>query len=76
MIEVEYLKRRESLDESVVAEKMREAADQVRRYLADEDLHRRHPSVRHVGLAVVFHGWEMAACEAVDDGPDHVQERA
>ena len=65
VIEVKYLKRRESLDESVVAERMREAADQVRRYLADEDLHRRHPSVRHVGLAVVFHGWEMAACEAV-----------
>ena len=69
MIEVKYLKRRESLDESVVAEKMREAADQVRRYLADESLRRRHPSVRHVGLAVVFHGWEMAACEAVGDGP-------
>ena len=76
VIEVEYLRRRESLHESVVAEKMREAADQVRRYLADEDLHGRHPSVRHVGLAVVFHGWEMAACEAVGDGPDHVQERA
>ena len=72
LIEVKYLKRRESLDESVVAEKMREAADQVRRYLADEDLHRRHPSVRHVGLAVVFHGWEMAACEAVGDGPTAV----
>ena len=65
VIEVKYLKRRESLDESVVAERVREAANQVRRYLADEDLHRRHPSVRHVGLAVVFHGWEMAACEAV-----------
>ena len=75
VIEVKYLKRRESLDESVVAEKTREAADQVRRYLADEDLRRRHPSVRHIGLAVVFHGWEMAACEAVDGGPEHVQGR-
>ena len=28
------------------------------------DLRRRHPSVRHIGLAVVFHGWEMAICEA------------
>ena len=56
--------------DSVVAEKMREAADQVRRYLADGNLRRRHPSVRHVGLAVVFHGWEMAACEAVGDGPE------
>ena len=54
---------------------MLEAADQVRRYLADEGLRGRHPSVRHVGLAVVFHGWEMAACEAVGDGPEHVQEQ-
>ena len=76
MIEVKYLKRRESLDESVVAERMREAADQVRRYLEDENLRRRHPSVRHVGLAVVFHGWEMAACEAVGDGQEQVQRRA
>ena len=70
VIEVKYLKRRESLDESAVAEKMREAADQVRRYLADEGLQRRHPSVRHIGLAVVFHGWEMAAFEAVDGGAE------
>jgi len=63
----QYLKRWEFLDESVVAEKMREAADHVRRYLEDENL-RGHPSVGHVGLAVVFHGWEMAACEAVGDG--------
>ena len=70
VIEVKYLKRRESLDESVVAGKLREAADQVRRYLADEGLQRRHPSVRHVGLAVVFHGWEMAACEAVGADPE------
>ena len=76
VIEVKYPKRRESLDESVVAEKIREAADQVRRYLADEDLHRRHPTVRHIGLAVVFHGWEMAACEAVDGDPEHQQGRA
>ncbi len=51
---------------SVLAEKTREAVLQVRRYLADEGLHRRHPSVRHVGLGVVFHGWEMAACEPVE----------
>ena len=76
VIEVKYLKRRESLDEAAVAEKTREAADQVRRYLTDEDLHRRHPTVRHIGLAVVFHGWEMAACEAAGDGPEHVQGRA
>ena len=70
VMEVKYLKRRESLDDAAVAEKMREAADQVRRYLADANLRRRHPSVRHVGLAVVFHGWEMVACEAVGDDPE------
>ena len=46
--------------------------EQVRRQLGDEGLGRRHPSVRQVGLAVVFHGWEMAACEAVGDGPEAV----
>ena len=35
-------------------------------YLADEGLRRLAPPVRHVGLAVVFHGWELAACEAVE----------
>ena len=70
VIEVKYLKRRESLDEAAVAAKMQEAADQVRCYLADEGLQRRHPSVRHIGLAVVFHGWEMAACEAVGADPE------
>ena len=75
VIEVKYLKRRESPDESVVAEKLREAAGQVRGYLADEGLQRRHPSVPHVGLAVVFHGWEMVACEAVDADPEAERSR-
>ena len=39
-------------------------------YLADPGLRRRYPSVRHIGLAVVFHGWELAACEAVDAGAE------
>ena len=38
----------------------------MRGYLADPDLQRRYPSVQHIGLAVVFHGWEMVAYEAVD----------
>ena len=42
-----------------------EARRQLRGYLADPALRRRQPAVRHVGLAVVFHGWELAACEAV-----------
>ncbi len=65
VIEFKYLKRSEKLDESRATEAGREAMDQLRAYLADEGL-RRDPSVRHVGLAVVFHGWEMVWCEAVE----------
>ena len=68
VLEVKYLKRSERVDESVIAETLRGARAQVAGYLADEGLRRRAPSVRHVGLAVVFHGWELAACEAV--GPE------
>ena len=68
VVEVKYLKRSERVDGSVVAEKLREAQEQLAGYLADEGLRRRAPSVRYVGLAVVFHGWELAACEAVEPG--------
>ena len=67
VLELKYLKRRETLDQSLLAEKVQEAVLQLRGYLADSSLRRRHPSVRHIGLAVVFHGWEMVAYEAVDD---------
>ena len=71
-LELKYLKRSESLDASIVAEKVQEAVLQLRGYLADPSLHRRHPSVQHIGLAVVFHGWEMVAYEAVeDDAAEH-----
>ena len=33
---------------------------------AGEGLRRRAHSLRHVGLAVVFHGWELVSCEAVE----------
>ena len=68
VVEVKYLKRSERVDGPVVAEKLREAREQLAGYLADEGLRRRAPSVRYVGLAVVFHGWELAACEAVEPG--------
>ena len=70
VMEVKYLKRSERVDESVVAETMRGAREQLKGYLADGGLRRRAPSVRYVGLAVVFHGWELAACEAVEPGVD------
>ena len=68
VVEVKYLKRSERVDGSVVAETMRGAREQLKGYLADEGLRRRAPSVRYIGLAVVFHGWELAACEAVEPG--------
>ena len=67
VIELKYVKRSESLDESLAAEKVQEAGRQLRGYLADPRLRRHYPTVRHIGLAVVFHGWEMVAYEAVDD---------
>ena len=67
VLELKYLKRRASLDESVVADKVQEAVGQLRGYLADPFLRRRYPSVRHIGLAMVFHGWELVAYQAIDD---------
>ncbi len=65
LIELKYLPRRESADEAGVTAAVREATAQLRRYLADERLARQFPGVRFVGLAVVFHGWELAHCDAV-----------
>ena len=52
VIEVKYLKRSERVDDSVVAETVRGAREQLAGYLADDGLRRRAPSVRYVGLAV------------------------
>ena len=49
-----------------MAARLREALTQLGGYLADPAL-RGEPAVRHIGLALVFHGWELAACEAVGD---------
>ena len=66
VLELKYLKRREPLDESPLEATTQEAMRQVRGYLEDPGLRRRCSSVRHIGLAVVFHGWELVACEAVE----------
>ena len=66
VLELKYVKRSESLDESVLADKMADAVVQLRGYLADPSLPRRYPSVQHIGLAVVFHGWELVAYQAVE----------
>ena len=67
VLELKYVKRSASLDASGVADKVQEAVLQLRGYLADPSLRRRYRSVRHIGLAVVFHGWEMVAYQAVED---------
>ncbi len=65
LIELKYLARSEPADRAGVAAAVSDATAQLQRYLADERLARQFPGVRFTGLAVVFHGWEMAHCEAV-----------
>ena len=71
VIEVKYLKRGERMEESVVAETLREARAQLAGYLADEGLRRRAPSVQYVGLVVVLHGWMKTFVELPE--PAHRQ---
>ena len=65
VIELKYLKRGEGDAAARAETAVGEAMAQLRRYLADERLARQYPEARFTGLAVVFHGWEMARCEAV-----------
>ena len=65
LIELKYLKRAESADEAAVAAAAGEATAQLKRYLAEERLARQFPGVRFIGLIVVFHGWELVFCDAV-----------
>ena len=69
VIELKYLPRRESAPDSRAAAVVRDATAQLRRYLADERLMRGYPSVRFIGLAIVFHGWKLVRCDAVDGEP-------
>lgn len=63
VIELKYVTR--GANAAQVAKAARDAAAQARRYVADERLARQYPSVSFTGLAVVFHGWELAHCDAV-----------
>ena len=65
VIELKHLKRSETASGARVAAAVGKATEQLRQYLADERLVRQYPSSRFIGLAVVFHGWEMVACDAV-----------
>ena len=64
LIELKYLKRGEDASEDKVQGLVRDAEEQLRRYLADERLTQAYPSARFAGLAAVFHGWEMVRCQA------------
>ena len=67
LIELKYRKRSGAMDQAAVAAVAGEARAQLTRYLADERLARQFPGVRFTGLIVVFHGWEMVFCDAVDE---------
>ena len=59
LIELKYLKRGEGASEDKVQGVVRNAEEQLQRYLSDELLGRAHPTVTFTGLVVVFLGWEM-----------------
>ncbi len=65
VIELKYVRRGEGRVDDMVAARLADARTQLRRYLADAGLKARYPTVRFVGLALVFHGWELVAYEEV-----------
>ena len=69
LIELKYRARSESADQAAVDATAAEARAQLTRYLADDRLARQFPGVRFTGLIVVFHGWEMVFCDAVEAPP-------
>ncbi len=75
VIELKYLKRGvlpaggAGNEAPAIATLLDDARGQLRRYLADTGLGARCPSARFIGLALVFHGWELVACEAVGCEP-------
>ena len=64
VLEIKYLRRGEGAGDEQVAKVGKEAMGQLSRYLADAGI-QSHP-VRHVGIAMVFRGWELVFCEAVE----------
>ena len=66
LIELKYVKRRDPPDPGHLDAAAQAAAAQIRGYLADERLARQYPAVRFIGLVLVFHGWELVRCDAVE----------
>ena len=65
LIEINYLKRSAAAGERDIRAAVRTATGQLQRYVADERSARQYPSVRFLGVVIVFHGWEMVYCDAV-----------
>ena len=63
LIELKYVKRED--DATKLDAALAEAKAQLERYLADDYLQKQGPHIAYTGLAVAFHGWELARCEAV-----------
>ena len=63
LIELKYVKRKD--DAAKLDTALAEATAQLERYLADDHLQRQAPEIAYTGIAVVFHGWELARHEAV-----------
>ena len=66
LIELKYVRRSDPLDADRLDEAARAGGRQLRRYLADDRLARQYPAVRFIGLSLVFHGWELVRCDAVE----------
>ena len=63
LIELKYVKRED--DAAKLDAALADAKTQLTRYLADDYLQAQGPDVAYTGLAIAFHGWELARCEAV-----------
>ncbi len=67
VVELKYLKRAEPAGAAKVEALLGGAMAQLKRYLGEPALKTRSPRVRFIGLALVFHGWELVGSKAVTD---------
>ena len=68
VVELKYLQRAEPAGAASVEALLGGAVAQLKRYLGDQGLKSRSPRVQLIGLALVFHGWELVGSEAVTGG--------
>ena len=63
LIELKYVKREDGEPELDVA--LADAKRQLAHYLEDDNVRQQRTEISYTGLAVIFHGWELMRCEAV-----------